>query len=68
MPIPSAEAHVLSVNLARVDANPLKKTEVTGIEKLRTARPVQVRAPGTKADGLGSGLVGDTIGDREPRR
>ena len=23
-----------------------------------------VRAPGTKADGLGSGLVGDTIGDR----
>jgi len=64
MLLSSAAAYALSVNCARARPNPFKETEVTGIEKLPTTQPVQVRAPGTKADGLGSGLVGDTIGDR----
>jgi MOSC domain-containing protein YiiM len=55
---------VASVNLARVRTNPYKGLATTGIDKQPASRPVQVRAPGTKADGLGSGLVGDTIGDR----
>lgn len=55
---------MLSVNLGRVRPNPFKGSAVTGIEKMPVAHPVEVRAPGTKADGLGSGLVGDTIGDR----
>lgn len=59
-------AEVLSVNLARVRPNPHKRTmELTGIEKLPTPEPVLVRAPGTKAAGLGGGLVGDSVCDRE---
>jgi len=55
---------VLSVNLARVRPNPNKReVELTGIEKVPAAGPVLVRAPGSKRDGLGSGLVGDIIGD-----
>jgi len=56
---------VLSVNLARVQPNPHKRgAAMTGIEKVPTSEPVLVRAPGTKRDGRGSGLVGDVIGDR----
>jgi MOSC domain-containing protein YiiM len=56
---------VLSVNLARVRPNPHKRGEaLTGIEKLPTSEPVLVRAPGGKSDGLGGGLVGDTVCDR----
>ena len=56
---------VLSVNLARVRPNPDKReVKVTGIEKIPTSDSVLVRAPGTKGEGLGSGLVGDVIGDR----
>ena len=61
---PSAHARVISVNLARVRPNPFKTTSITGIDKRPTLGRVHVRAPGTKADGLGSGLEGDTIGDR----
>jgi MOSC domain-containing protein YiiM len=61
---PSAHARVISVNLARVRPNPFKTTSITGIDKQPTLGPVHVRAPGTKAEGLGSGLEGDTIGDR----
>jgi MOSC domain-containing protein YiiM len=57
-------ARVISVNLARVRPNPFKTTSVTGIDKQPTLGPVHVRAPGSKAEGLGSGLEGDTIGDR----
>lgn len=57
-------ARVVSVNLARVRPNPFKATSITGIDKRPTLDPVHVQAPGTKADGLGSGLEGDTIGDR----
>ena len=60
-----AMSRVLSVNLARVQPNPDKRGErLTGIEKLPTSGPVLVRAPGARPDGLGSGLVGDTICDR----
>ena len=57
-------AHVLSVNLARVRPNAAKDVATTGIDKHPADGPVDVRAPGSKADGLGSGLVGDHIGDR----
>lgn len=57
---------VLSVNLARVRPNPHKRgVELTGIEKVPTSEAVLVRAPGSKRDGLGSGLVGDAICDRD---
>jgi len=57
---------VLSVNLARVRPNPHKRgVELTGIEKLPTPEPVLVRAPGSKLDGLGGGLVGDSVCDRD---
>lgn len=44
--------------------NPHKRAATTGIDKRPTSEPVLVRAPGAKAGGLGSGLVGDSIGDR----
>jgi MOSC domain-containing protein YiiM len=59
------QARVLSVNLAQVRPNPYKEAATTGIDKRPVTGPVEVRAPGSKADGLGSGLVGDHIGDRE---
>jgi MOSC domain-containing protein YiiM len=60
----SPGARVLSVNLARVMPNPHKQTSVTGIDKRPALGRVHVRAPGTKGGGRGSGLEGDTIGDR----
>ncbi len=56
---------MLSVNLARVQPNPYKGLKITGIEKIGTTDPVEVRAPGPKRGGLGSGVVGDQIGDRK---
>ena len=56
---------VLSVNLARVQANPHKSdVATTGIDKHATSEPVLVRAPGSKSNGLGGGLVGDMVCDR----
>jgi MOSC domain-containing protein YiiM len=52
-----------SVNLGRPVPNPYKETRATGITKVAQPGPVQVRAPGPKTSGLGSGLVGDYIGD-----
>ena len=40
-------------------------SKVTGIDKIGTAEAVKVRAPGSMRDGLGSGLVGDTIGNKK---
>ena len=37
---------------------------LTGIEKLPMSQPVLARAPGTKRDVLGGGLVGDKVCDR----
>jgi MOSC domain-containing protein YiiM len=55
---------LLSVNLGR--ARPSHHTDigVTGIDKRAVDGPVEVRAPGRKRDGLGSGLVGDAVCDR----
>jgi len=58
-------ANVLSVNVARVRANPdlRAQSKLTGIDKVAATEPVMVRAPGSMRGGLGSGLVGDTIGN-----
>ena len=58
-------ASVLSVNLARVRPNPDAPSRRTGIDKAATDEPVMVRAPGPMRSGLGSGLVGDTIGNQK---
>ena len=52
-----------SVNLGRPRPNPYKSAKATGIGKQPVAGPVEVRDPGPKTTGLGSGLVGDFIGD-----
>jgi MOSC domain-containing protein YiiM len=55
-------ASILSVNLGSAQPSTAKDVGVTGIRK----QPVEVatlRAPGPKRGGLGSGLVGDFIGD-----
>jgi MOSC domain-containing protein YiiM len=56
-------ARLDSVNIGRPKPNPHKEIGWTGIGKQPTDEPVQVRAPGPKTTGLGSGLVGDFIGD-----
>jgi MOSC domain-containing protein YiiM len=56
-------AKVDSVNLGRPRPNPHKEVGWTGIGKQPTDGPVEVRAPGPKSTGRGSGLVGDFIGD-----
>ena len=59
-----AVARVRSVNIGSREANPAKAVGVTGIGK----RPVEsavLRRPGPKDGGLGSGLVGDFVGDVE---
>jgi MOSC domain-containing protein YiiM len=55
---------VLSVNVGI--PRPSRHTSVgqTGIDKRPVDEPVEVRAPGSKATGLGSGLVGDAVCDR----
>ncbi|HET7899555.1 MAG TPA: MOSC domain-containing protein [Candidatus Nanopelagicales bacterium] len=60
----SSDARIDSVNIAHVRPNPFKDTRETGIDKRPVEGPVLVRAPGSMQDGLGSGLVGDFIGDR----
>lgn len=52
-----------SVNIGAAQPNPYKESLSTGIGKRPVDRRVQVRAPGPKEVGLGSGLVGDFIGD-----
>lgn len=52
-----------SVNIGAPAPNPYKQTRSTGIDKRAQQGPVQVRPPGPKFTGLGSGLVGDYIGD-----
>jgi MOSC domain-containing protein YiiM len=58
------DGRLLSVNIAHVQPNPYKTSDVTGIDKRPTLGPVAVTAPGRKDGGAGSGLAGDTIGDR----
>lgn len=52
------------MNVGRARPNPYKQTRSTGIAKEPQQSAVEVRGPGTKSGGLGSGLVGDYIGDR----
>lgn len=55
--------NVVSVNVAaRYGEGP---NGPTGFDKRPVHGPVEVRAPGGKRDGLGSGLVGDLIGNRK---
>ncbi|WP_197381641.1 MOSC domain-containing protein [Mycolicibacterium mengxianglii] len=56
-------ASILTVNLAQPRRNPDKPELSTGIDKHPTPDPVEVRAPGPRKGGLGSGLVGDLIGN-----
>lgn len=53
-----------SVNIGRAEPNPFTEIDSTGINKLPQAGRVEVRAPGPRAEGFGSGLVGDFVGDR----
>lgn len=56
---------VLTVNVGSPEPNPFKRTGSTGIGKRPAPGLVLVRAPGAKHGGLGSGLVGDAVMDRE---
>ncbi|OBJ48961.1 MOSC domain-containing protein [Mycobacterium sp. 1423905.2] len=60
-------AKVVSVNLARFCENPDPRAmaKMTGIDKAPVSDAVQVRAPGPMRTGLGSGLVGDSIGNQK---
>jgi MOSC domain-containing protein YiiM len=57
-------ATVLSLNIGASEPNPAKDVQVTGFNKRPVASAV-LRAPGPKHGGLGSGLEGDFIGDRQ---
>jgi MOSC domain-containing protein YiiM len=54
---------VLSVNVAHPRPNPDTGKRLTGIDKRPVDGAVEVRSPGPMRGGLGSGLVGDTIGN-----
>jgi MOSC domain-containing protein YiiM len=56
-------AEVISVNLAVPRPDPGGRCAVTGIDKRPTAGTVEVRAPGPRGIGLGSGMAGDQISD-----
>lgn len=51
------------VNVGQPQPNPYKEVLNTGIDKRPVAGPVKVRDPGPRTTGLGSGIVGDYIGD-----
>jgi MOSC domain-containing protein YiiM len=54
---------ILTVNLAHPRRSPDKPELSTGIDKRPTTGLVEVREPGPRKGGLGSGLVGDAIGN-----
>lgn len=56
-------ARVLSLNVGKAQATGPRGAE-TGINK-RAVDAIEVRAPGPKHGGLGSGVVGDFIGDQK---
>jgi MOSC domain-containing protein YiiM len=58
-------ANVLTVNLAHPRPNSDKGRLRTGIDKRPTNDTITVRAPGAMHGGLGSGLLGDFIGDSQ---
>ncbi len=56
---------VLTVNLAEPQQNETELEMLTGHHKVPTAEVITVRAPGPMHGGLGSGLVGDMIGNHQ---
>ena len=52
-----------SVNIGSASPNPFKESAATGIDKSSRPGRWEVRAPGPKQGGLGSGIVGDFVGD-----
>ncbi|MDN5797102.1 MAG: MOSC domain-containing protein [Intrasporangium sp.] len=56
-------SHVRSVNIGPGVPSPHTSAPTTGIDK-RPVDQVEVRDPGPKHGGLGSGCAGDTIGDQ----
>lgn len=56
-------SRILTVNLAHPRVNPDKPELSTGIDKRPTSGPIEVRGPGPRQGGLGSGLVGDLVGN-----
>lgn len=58
-----SSAHVSSVNLGSARPTDTNSAGRTGIGK-KPVGSVDVRAPGSRQKGLGSGVVGDFIGDR----
>lgn len=58
-----AGAHLVSVNVGAPRPNAAKGTP-TGIQK-RPVECIDLRPPGPKQGGLGSGVVGDFVGDRQ---
>lgn len=54
---------VESVNVGRPEPGANGRPPVTGIHKRPTTDPVEVRDPGPRRGGLGSGLVGDHVHD-----
>ena len=52
-----------SVNVGRPEPNPWKPVASTGIDKRPQEGPVALRDPGPRTTGLGSGLIGDFVGD-----
>lgn len=61
--MPTASASVLSVNVGAPARRPFASRDVTGIDK-RPVDAIEVRDPGPKDGGLGSGVVADAVGDR----
>lgn len=55
--------HIISVNLGTGVERPYASGPVTAIDK-RPVDLIEVRDPGPKRGGLGSGVVGDDVGDR----
>lgn len=62
MPV-TTTARIISVNLGKGVARPYASGPVTAIDK-RPVESIEVRDPGPKRGGLGSGVLGDDIGDR----
>jgi MOSC domain-containing protein YiiM len=56
-------AALLTVNVGALRPSRSRRRRPTAIDKRPLDGPVEVRAPGDRASGLGSGLVGDEIGD-----
>ncbi|CAN5446237.1 MOSC domain-containing protein [soil metagenome] len=54
---------ILTVNVAAPWRSPDKPELSTGIDKRPTPEVIEVREPGPRKGGLGSGLVGDLIGN-----